>query len=53
MEIVTIYDEMDRPYLCECDGTRVIRVLQAPKLEDVRPSIPDWHVTETDVRFGE
>lgn len=31
-EIVTIYDEMDRPYVCEVEvgGSRVLRVIETP-----------------------
>ena len=31
-QVVTIYDELDRPYVCEVEvgGTRVLRVLETP-----------------------
>jgi len=55
METVVIYDEMDRPYICEVSGTRVLRILSGPPLTPETESQENKHCDAgwmNDVRFG-
>ncbi len=57
-EIVTIYDELDRPSLVEVEvgSTRIVRVIESPKPDYEPESQASKHCDAgymNDVRFGE